>query len=213
MTQTPHVQAFFDEDTFTVSYVVSDPATKRAAIIDSVLDFDPASGRTATRSADILQKHLPEVLKRAYENKGASFVEIFQNCIVYNADVFENFTGKKVADEHQLRVEHGKPLLFNKGKNGVRFNPQTFRLEVAAVGESGIPETDILIHDETNPTLAQMLLAMPQPEFPVALGVIYRAPATTFDEGFWKGHPTGGKRTGKVADALRRGGVWTKKAG
>ena len=53
--------------------------------------------------------------------------------------------------------------------------------------------------------MAQMLLSMPKPEFPVAMGVIYRAPAASFDEGFWKQHPTGGKRTGKVADALRRG--------
>jgi len=172
-----------------------------------------AGAKFIARGIDTDAKNLSETLKAAHAFRGASFVEIFQNCIVYNADVFENFTGKKVADEHQLRVEHGKPLLFNKGKNGVRFNQQTFRLEVASVGEGGVPETDILVHDETNPTLAQMLLAMPQPEFPVALGVIYRAPATTFDEGFWKGHPTGGKRTGKVADALRRGGVWTKKAG
>lgn len=58
MTQTPTVKAFFDEDTFTVSYVVADPATRKAAIIDSVLDFDPASGRTATRSADALLDHV-----------------------------------------------------------------------------------------------------------------------------------------------------------
>lgn len=58
MTQTPTVKAFFDEDTFTVSYVVSDPETRKAAIIDSVLDFDPASGRTATRSADALLDHV-----------------------------------------------------------------------------------------------------------------------------------------------------------
>ncbi|WP_323761086.1 MBL fold metallo-hydrolase [Maricaulis sp.] len=58
MTQTPTVKAFFDEDTFTVSYVVSDPETGKAAIIDSVLDFDPASGRTATRSANALLDHV-----------------------------------------------------------------------------------------------------------------------------------------------------------
>ncbi|OLF73033.1 MBL fold metallo-hydrolase [Maricaulis sp. W15] len=58
MTQTPTVKAFFDEDTFTVSYVVSDPMTKQAAIIDSVLDFDPASGRTSTQSADRLLEHI-----------------------------------------------------------------------------------------------------------------------------------------------------------
>jgi glyoxylase-like metal-dependent hydrolase (beta-lactamase superfamily II) len=54
----PEVQAFFDEATFTVSYVVSDPQTKRAAIVDPVLDFDPASGRTATQSADAIISHV-----------------------------------------------------------------------------------------------------------------------------------------------------------
>ena len=48
----PNVKTFFDEDTFTASHVVSDPATKKAAVIDSVLDFDPASGTTTTKSAD-----------------------------------------------------------------------------------------------------------------------------------------------------------------
>ena len=56
----PEVQAFFDEATFTVSYVVSDPETKRAAIIDPVLDFDPASGRTSTQSADAIIAYATE---------------------------------------------------------------------------------------------------------------------------------------------------------
>ena len=57
---TPDVKAFFDEATFTVSYVVSDPATKRAAVIDPVLDYDPASGRTDTSSADEIVEYLKE---------------------------------------------------------------------------------------------------------------------------------------------------------
>jgi 2-oxoglutarate ferredoxin oxidoreductase subunit beta len=169
-----------------------------------------AGARFIARGVDTDLKHLSDVLKAAHAYKGASFVEIFQNCIVYNDDVFKDFTEKKIADDQQLHAEHGKPLLFAKGKKGLRFNPQAFKLEVVAVGDGGVAEKDILVHDETNPTLAQMLLAMPQPAFPVPLGVLYRAPATSFDEAFWKQHPTNGKRTGKVADALRRGQVWTK---
>lgn len=56
----PEVQAFHDEATFTITYVVSDPATKRAAIVDSVLDFDPASGRTSTTSADAVIAHVAD---------------------------------------------------------------------------------------------------------------------------------------------------------
>lgn len=58
MSQSPEIKAFFDADTYTVSYVVSDPETRRAAIIDSVLDFDSASGRTSTRSADQIIEHV-----------------------------------------------------------------------------------------------------------------------------------------------------------
>ncbi|MGE0407961.1 MAG: 2-oxoacid:ferredoxin oxidoreductase subunit beta [Amphiplicatus sp.] len=171
-----------------------------------------AGARFIARGVDTDIKNLSETLKAAHAFKGAAFVEIFQNCIVYNADVFSGFTEKKAADEHQIHVEHGKPLLFAKGKKGLRFNPRSFRLDVADVGEGGVPEANILIHDETNPTLAQMLLTMPRAGFPMAMGVIYRAPATAFDEAFWKAHPTAGKRSGRVADALRRGSVW-KKAG
>jgi len=58
--QKPHVQAFFDEPTFTVSYVVTDPATKACAVIDSVLDYDPASGRTSKDSADEIIAYIRE---------------------------------------------------------------------------------------------------------------------------------------------------------
>ena len=65
---------------------------------------------------------MPEILKRAYAHKGASFVEIFQNCIVYNDAVFDAFTDKKNAADHQLHVEHGKPLLFAGGAKGLAFD-------------------------------------------------------------------------------------------
>ncbi len=60
MSAKPEIKAFFDPDTYTISYVVSDPATRAAAIIDSVLDYDPASGRTRTKSADALIQHVDD---------------------------------------------------------------------------------------------------------------------------------------------------------
>ncbi|MEZ5982483.1 MAG: 2-oxoacid:ferredoxin oxidoreductase subunit beta [Parvularculaceae bacterium] len=170
-----------------------------------------ANAKFIARGVDTDAKNLVEVLKAAHDFKGASFVEIFQNCIVYNPDVYADFTAKKVADDHQLHVEHGKPLVFAGGKKGLKFNPKTFGLEVVNVGEGGVPESELLVHDETNLTLANLLVHMPHPEFPMVMGVIYRQPTPSFDEAFWKAHPTGGKRTGKVADALRRASVWTKK--
>ncbi len=173
-----------------------------------------AGAKFVARGVDTATKPLIETLKAAHAFDGASFIEIFQNCIVYNKDVFADFTEKKVADDHQIHVEHGKPLLFAGGKKGLRFNPQTFALEVVAVGDGGVPVSDVLVHNETNKTLAHLLSEMRHPAFPMAMGVIYREQGKpSFDKAYWAHHATQGKRTGKVSAALRRGYVWTKKAG
>ncbi len=170
-----------------------------------------ANAKFIARGIDTDAKNLSPVLKAAREFKGAAFVEIFQNCIVYNKDRFEDFVAKKTAAETQLHVEHGKPLLFAKGTKGLKLNPQTLTLEIVNVGENDTPEADILVHDETNRMIAQLLVNLPMSDFPMPLGVIYREPsAPSFDDAFWKAHSTQGKRTGKVADALRKASVWTK---
>ena len=141
-----------------------------------------AGGRFVARSVDILQKHLPVVLKRAYENKGASFVEIFQNCLVYNDAVFSHFTEKSVQADMQIHVEHGEPLIFGTESNkGLRMKNDVLELEVVTIGEDGVTEGDILLHDETNRPLAMLLASMQPPAFPVALGVLYCDPAPTYD--------------------------------
>ncbi len=170
-----------------------------------------AGARFIARGIDTDAKNLSPVLKAAREYKGAAFVEIFQNCIVYNKDVFEDFTAKKTANDTQLHVEHGKPLLFANGTKGLKLNTQTLTLEVVDVGDTGVPQTDILVHDETNRTMAQLLITLPHDGYPMPMGVIYRNPAQSFDEAFTAHHPTQRKRTGKVADALRKGSVWKKK--
>ena len=172
-----------------------------------------AGAKFIARGVDTATKALSETLKAAHGFEGASFVEIFQNCIVYNADVFSDFTEKKVADEHQLNLEHGRPMLFAGGKRGLRFDARSFKLEVVAVGEGGVDPSEVLVHDENNKTLAHLLVEMKHPEFPMAMGVVYRERGSpSFDKAFWAHHPTAGKRTAKVANALRRGYVWTKKA-
>jgi len=141
-----------------------------------------AGARFVARSIDTAQKHLPEVLKRAHAHKGASFVEIFQNCIVYNDGAFGHFADKAVAGEAQVRVEHGKPLIFGQNRDrGLRLKPGALELEVVRLGEGGVDESEILVHDETNRTLAQMLVSLQPPRFPVAIGVLYCDPAPTYE--------------------------------
>ena len=137
-----------------------------------------AGARFVARTVDTALKDMPKILARAKEHIGASFVEIYQNCIVYNDKTFEHITNKKNAKDTQLHVQHGEKMIFGKGGNkGIIFNMKSFSLEVVTIGENGITEDDILVHDETNRHIANMLIDLQAPEFPVVFGVIYCDPA------------------------------------
>lgn len=141
------------------------------------------NARFVARAVDTNLKLLPVVLKAAKANKGASFVEILQNCIVYNDGVYSAFTDKANVADGQIMCEHGKPLLFGKeDTKGLRLKPGKIELEIVTIGENGITEADILVHDETNRPLALMIADMKSPEWPVAMGVIFRDPAPAYEE-------------------------------
>jgi 2-oxoglutarate ferredoxin oxidoreductase subunit beta len=166
-----------------------------------------AGARFVARSVDTLQKHLAEVLKRAHQHHGASFTEIFQNCIVFNDRAFADFTDKSIASDRQVHVEHGQPLLFGKDMNkGLRVKPGSLRLEAVTVGENGIGLDDLLVHDETDRTLAQLLVAMEPPELPVALGVIYCDPGPVYEDQVES--RLDAACCGDLNDLLRSGRTW-----
>ncbi|SLN32185.1 2-oxoacid:ferredoxin oxidoreductase subunit beta [Oceanibacterium hippocampi] len=168
-----------------------------------------AGARFVARGVDTDQKRLPDLFKRAHAHKGTSFVEILQNCIVYNDGVFGAITDREVATNAQIHLRHGEPLIFGeKADRGLRFNTRTFALEMVTLGEDGITEADLQVHDETNATLAGLLAVMEAP-FPVAMGVIYCNPAATYD-----GAVQESLKPGPAADPLsinkllRRGHTW-----
>jgi 2-oxoglutarate ferredoxin oxidoreductase subunit beta len=119
---------------------------------------------------------LPDVLKAAHAHQGASFVEIYQNCVVYNDDVFASFTERSVAQDKQLWLKAGEKMLFANGTKGIALDTERLALKVV---EGGDPS--VLVHDPRNRQLAAMLILMPHDGFPIALGVIYEDPAPTFD--------------------------------
>jgi 2-oxoglutarate ferredoxin oxidoreductase subunit beta len=165
-----------------------------------------AGAKFIARAIDVDKVGLGGVLEAAHRYEGASFVEIFQNCIVYNDGVFNSFTERDNAADAQLRVAHGLPLVFGAdGSKGIAFDTKTLGLKVVDAKAS---PNDVLVHDETNRTLAQLLLTMPQPAFPVALGVVLRQPGVSFEKAFYAHQPTKLKRTGKVADVMRQTSVW-----
>jgi len=156
-----------------------------------------ANARFVARTIDTAQKHLPEILKRAREHRGASFVEIYQNCIVYNDGVFADFTEKDVAEDHQVVLEHGHPLIFGKERNkGLRLLPNQTFLEVVTIGENGVTEEDIMVHDETNRSMAMLLSGMRPPSFPMAVGVLFCNPQPTYEAAV----------TTQIADAKAKAG-------
>ncbi len=193
------------------------PSTPMGSLDNPVVaaSFALGSGaRFVARSVDTLRKPLSQVLKRAYEHRGASFVEIFQNCIVYNDAVFSSFTAKDLAAYNQLHVEDGKPLLFGRESNrGLRMKPDAFELEIVTVGENGIVEADVLVHDEKNHLLASMLAALQPPAFPMALGVIYCDPAPGYETNV-TAQIEEAKANSPAADLnalMRQGHTWTVK--
>ncbi|NVJ98030.1 MAG: 2-oxoacid:ferredoxin oxidoreductase subunit beta [Alphaproteobacteria bacterium] len=158
------------------------PSTPQGSVDPSLnpISFAIGSGaRFVARTVDTAQKHMPGVFTRAHAFKGASFVEILQNCIVYNDAAWSDITEKKAAPERQLLVEHGEKMIFGAERNkGIRFNPSSFRLEVVIIGENGITEDDLLTHDESNRQLAIMLGELgANPGEPVVMGVLYAAQA------------------------------------
>lgn len=134
-----------------------------------------ALGAQATfvaRTIDTDPKHMQEVFKRAANHKGTAFVEILQNCVIFNDKVHAPVTASENRDDNQIRLVHGQPILFGKEKkNGLKLNTSTLELEVVELGVNGITEKDILVHDEkiVNPSIHFLIGEL---DLPAALGVI-----------------------------------------
>jgi 2-oxoglutarate ferredoxin oxidoreductase subunit beta len=154
-------------------------------VIDNPLNpLSVAIGAEATfvaRSIDVNIKHLGEVLKRAAEHKGTAFVEIYQNCNIFNDGAYDYATSKETKLDTTVELIHGKPLIFGKNRDkGIRLNGT--EPEVVELGK-GISEDDLLFHDEKapEPTLAYLLSRMRYPEFPEPIGVFRAVDAPKYD--------------------------------
>jgi 2-oxoglutarate/2-oxoacid ferredoxin oxidoreductase subunit beta len=167
-----------------------------------------AGARFVARGIDV-HKKLPDVLKAAYRHNGAAFVEIFQNCIVYNDDVFSKFTDKPNMDDMQIWLEDSKPMLFARGTRGITLNRATLRLEIVEVNDGDWENAGVIVHDVTNRAIAQMLVSMILGPFPMALGVLFDDPRPTFDEVLLRADEE--NAAGKVADLqalMERAQTW-----
>jgi 2-oxoglutarate/2-oxoacid ferredoxin oxidoreductase subunit beta len=150
--------------------------------------FNPLSlalGAGATfvaRSVDIFQAHLRDTLRAAAQHKGTAYVEIYQNCNIFNDKAFTYMTEKDVKDENVLYLEQGKPLVYGKNKDkGIRMNGS--HMEVIHLG-NGLGPDDCLVWDATldNPATAFLAAQLLPPHFPTALGVFRNVEAVPYEQ-------------------------------
>jgi len=152
-------------------------STPMGAIDNPLHPLSIAIGCEATfvaRSVDVNIKHLAMVLKRAAEHHGTSFVEVYQNCNVFNDGAFDYATSRDTKSDTTLELEHGKPLIFGKNRDkGIRLNG--IQPEVVELGK---------FHDERapQPTLAYLLSRMSHPDFPEPIGVFRSVDAPRYEE-------------------------------
>jgi 2-oxoglutarate ferredoxin oxidoreductase subunit beta len=151
-------------------------------------DINPISVAIASeatfvaRTVDRQTKHMADILKRAAEHKGTSFVEIYQNCNIFNDGAWSWATEADIKDDNTIILEHGKPIIFGKDRDkGLRLNG--IKPEVVTLG-NGITEADLLVHDETldDPAYAYLLSRLMHPQFPVPLGVFRCVQRPTYEE-------------------------------
>jgi 2-oxoglutarate ferredoxin oxidoreductase subunit beta len=182
--------------------------------------FNPLSlalGVEATfvaRSVDIFQPHLKGVLKRAAAHGGSAFIEVLQNCNIFNDGAWEGLTDKGLRDDNTISLEHGQPLIFGKNRDkGIR--RRGLELEVVTLGD-GVGEGDLVVHDEHNPNPAYAFLLSrmdAEPGFPTPIGVLRSvdAPRYELESAEQVRRVTEKKGPGELAALLHAGDTWEVK--
>ncbi len=169
------------------------PTTRQGKITKSTpygsLDrpFSPAKlafGANASfiaRTLDSDAKHMQEVMLEAEAHRGTSFIEIYQNCVIFNDGCHSDYTDKKSREDHSVVLKHGEPMLFGSEKNrGILLD--NMHLKIVELGDE-YAAVDCLIHDKHNPVLASLLVAMDDdPNMPKLYGVIYEVQDVTYND-------------------------------
>jgi 2-oxoglutarate/2-oxoacid ferredoxin oxidoreductase subunit beta len=176
-----------------------------------------AIGSEATfvaRSVDVDIKHLTMVLERAAHHQGTAFVEVYQDCNVFNSGAFFYASKKGVKDDNLVYLEHGKPLIFGEKRDkGIRVNEGN-RPEIVELG-NGVSEDDLLFHDEQaeEPSLAFMLARMRHPQFPEPVGVFRAVDRPIYDEAVDAQLKTSieSQGEGNLDELFNSGDTWTVK--
>lgn len=142
-----------------------------------------AEATFVARTIDTFTEHIQDTLTAAGNHRGSTFVEVLQNCNIFNDGAWSPFREKETRDDTVLLLKHGEPMIFGKDRDkGIRL--RGFTPEVVRLGVDGVTEADLLVHDETaeDPAYAYILSRMWAPRFPVPLGVFRRVDRPTHDQ-------------------------------
>jgi 2-oxoglutarate ferredoxin oxidoreductase subunit beta len=141
-----------------------------------------AKGKFFARTYDSNVALSTQIFIEAARHKGTSVVEVLQNCVIFNDGIHDVITGREVRDERTIILKDGEPMLFGKN-NDKGLVLEGLKLKVVRLGENGITEKDLLVHDshEPNPGIQYMLANMRYPDYPVALGVIRSVEGRTYE--------------------------------
>ncbi len=176
--------------------------------------FNPlalALGADATfvaRSIDRDPKHLRHVLNASHLHKGTSFIEVYQNCNVFNDGTFLNFTDKKLKNEFVLQLEEGQPLIFAEGTKGIRLNglkPEVVELE------EGTSTDGLWVHDSSDPTKAYILSRFFDDSLPRPFGIFYQAQRPCYEDEMMAqlNHAKEARGEGDLDELIRGERSWT----
>ena len=170
-----------------------------------------AHGKFFARVVDTDIKMMIRIFTEAAEHKGASIVEILENCVIFNNKIHGLITGRETKHDNQIMLEAGKPMRYGKeNEKGIILNG--IHLESVVIGENGITEDDLLVHDPTtlDPGIHIMLANMAPPELPAAMGVIRSVKAKTVEDAIWESveHEKEVSPLKSVDDLLNSGSTW-----
>jgi len=170
-----------------------------------------ASVTFAARTIDRDQKHLQSILRRAAEHVGTSFIEIYQNCNVFNDGAFSQFTDKEIKDDNVVLLEHGKPLIFGREKDkGIRLNG--FTPEIVSLKDGKHSINDLLVHNENDTTLSFILADMTyHVHLPRPIGVFLSIERPTYEAEMQYQIEFSKKKQGEgnIESLLNSGETWT----
>ena len=141
-----------------------------------------AQGTFFARAVDTNPKMMVEIMYEAAMHKGTSLIEIMQNCVIFNDKIHAEFTSRETRDDNQIYLKHGEPMIFGK-ENNKGIVMRGTKLEVVKIGENGVTEKDLLVHNkyQWESGIHVFLATMAPPEYPIAMGVIRSISDTTYD--------------------------------